>query len=188
MQELLKKGTKVLLKKYEDLSSEIKDDLEEANGTRDYIESMAGKEVTLFNCFYDKESKSCWYEFEEDKDLTKLQRLLLAGLCDKPVTKVHSITNDFFEKIISIPGEETKIESLAQTVGMMISEDYKERFKAEYYQLKIRKDKLQNMFDNWDNLSFTPTCPKELYKVQLGLMDGYLRLLEERAKLEKVDL
>lgn len=186
MQELLKKGTKVLLKKYEDLSSETKDDLEEAKATREYIENMAGKEVTIFNGFYDKESKTCWYEFEEDKDLSQIQRKFVTIMCGKPVTKEHSLHPEFFEKIISTPNE--KIESLAQTVGMMISEDYKERFKAEYYQLKIRKDKLQNMFDNWDNLSFTPTCPKELYKVQLGLMDGYLRLLEERAKLEKVDL
>ena len=76
MQELLKKGTKVLLKKYEDLSSETKDDLEEAKATREYIENMAGKEVTIFNGFYDKESKTCWYEFEEDKDLSQIQRNL----------------------------------------------------------------------------------------------------------------
>lgn len=188
MEELLKKGTKVLLKKYEDLSSEIKDDLEDANGTRDYIENMAGKEVTLLNCFYDKATKTCWYEFEEDKDLTRLQRVLLAPLCNKPITKVHSLTNDFFEKIISTPGEETKIESLAQTVDMMLSMDYKERFKAEYYQLKIRTTKLQRMYDNWDSLSFTPTCDKDTYKTQLTLMKGYLSILEERAKLEKVDL
>ena len=38
----------------------------------------------------------------------------------------------------------------------MTSKDYKERFKAEYYQLKIRYEKLDAMIKNWDNLSFEP--------------------------------
>lgn len=34
---------------------------------------------------------------------------------------------------------------LKDTIEMMNSEDYKERFKAEYYQTKIRYDKLHSM-------------------------------------------
>ena len=40
---------------------------------------------------------------------------------------------------------------LKDTVEMMLSDDYKERFRAEYWQLKIRYDKLRKMVDNWDN-------------------------------------
>lgn len=36
---------------------------------------------------------------------------------------------------------------LPETVEMMNSKDYKERFKAEYYQLKIRVNGLKAMLD-----------------------------------------
>ena len=77
---------------------------------------------------------------------------------------------------------------LKDTVEMMLSDDYKERFKAEYWQLKIRHDKLQKMVDNWDNLDFTPTCPFSTYVYQLIAMEDYMAALEHRAKLEGVEL
>lgn len=39
---------------------------------------------------------------------------------------------------------------LQDTVKWMVSEDYKERFKAEYHQLKIRHDGLKYMLHKWD--------------------------------------
>ena len=39
---------------------------------------------------------------------------------------------------------------LSNTVDKMLSEDYKERFIAEYQQLSIRHDGLKKMLDNWD--------------------------------------
>lgn len=76
------------------------------------------------------------------------------------------------------------------TVEMMNSEDYKERFKAEYYQLKIRLTKLQDMLDKWDKniLPFTPTCPRSIYDKQVKGMLLYLETLEERAAIENVEL
>ena len=45
---------------------------------------------------------------------------------------------------------------------MMLSEDYKERFKAEYYQLVNRYKNLKAMLEKWDNgtLGFTPDCTR----------------------------
>lgn len=43
---------------------------------------------------------------------------------------------------------------LKDTVTLMVSSDYKERFKAEYYQLKIRLEKLKCMLQKWDNGKF----------------------------------
>ena len=40
---------------------------------------------------------------------------------------------------------------LRDTIEMMNSEDYKERFKAKYYQVVIRYQKLKSMLDKWDN-------------------------------------
>lgn len=40
---------------------------------------------------------------------------------------------------------------LKDTIEMMQSADYKERFKAEYYQTKIRYDKLHKMCLRYEN-------------------------------------
>lgn len=40
---------------------------------------------------------------------------------------------------------------LLDTVEMMNSSDFKERFRAEYYQLKIRKEGLANMLKKYKN-------------------------------------
>lgn len=77
---------------------------------------------------------------------------------------------------------------LRDTVKMMNSEDYKERFKAEYYQVVIRYQKLKSMLDKWDNnqLGFTPTCPRSTYNMQITAMINYIAVLEARAAMEGV--
>lgn len=78
--------------------------------------------------------------------------------------------------------------TLKETVDAMLSEDYKERFKAEYHQLRIRYNKLHDMVTHWEELEFKPTCSKELYKHQLEAMAQYMFILRERANLEHVEL
>ena len=79
---------------------------------------------------------------------------------------------------------------LSETAKMMLNVDYKERFKAEYWQLKIRYDKLCDLVKKWQNneLDFQPTCPREIYDRQLKAMNDYLQILIERANLEKISL
>jgi len=79
---------------------------------------------------------------------------------------------------------------LRDTIEMMNSEDYKERFKAEYYQVVIRYQKLKSMLDKWDNdqLEFTPTCPRSTYNMQITAMTDYIAVLEARAVMEGVEL
>ena len=79
---------------------------------------------------------------------------------------------------------------LRDTVEMMNSEDYKERFKAEYYQVVIRYQKLKSMLDKWDNdqLEFAPTCPRSTYNMQITAMTDYIAVLEARAVMEGVEL
>ena len=66
----------------------------------------------------------------------------------------------------------------------------KEKFKAEYYQLKIRYQKLKIFLDKWDNgeLDFDPTCPRSIYDRQIQGMEIYLDALADRAELECVEL
>lgn len=79
---------------------------------------------------------------------------------------------------------------LKDTIEMMNSSDYKERFKAEYYQTKIRYDKLHDMCIMHDagTLPFTPTCSRELLVKQQRYMGNYLRCLEVRAQIEGITL
>ena len=82
------------------------------------------------------------------------------------------------------------MDNLKDTVELMESADYKDRFKAEYYQLKIRYEKLKAMLDKWDNgsLEFAPTCPRETYDNQIKGMEIYLDVLVDRAEIEGVEL
>lgn len=79
---------------------------------------------------------------------------------------------------------------LKDTVDLMNSEDYKERFKAEYFQTKIRYEKLSNMLIKYEarTLNFAPSCSKEVLEDQLYYMNEYLRTLKIRAEIEKIDL
>lgn len=83
-----------------------------------------------------------------------------------------------------------KNEELAKTCEGMVSPDYKERFKAEYLQLKNRLEGLKRMLKAWDDgkLNFTPTCPRDLYDKQIEGMELYLKVLAQRATIEKVEV
>lgn len=82
------------------------------------------------------------------------------------------------------------MKDLKETTDLMASADYKERFIAEYEQVRIRLVKLVSMCDKWDKgvLDFTPTCPRELYGDQIFYMYGYLTVLRTRARLEGIKL
>lgn len=77
---------------------------------------------------------------------------------------------------------------LADTAEMMMSEDYKERFRAKYGQVAIRHQKLKAMLEKWDKgeLNFTPTCPRSTYDLQIKAMADYIAVLEARAVMEDI--
>ena len=79
---------------------------------------------------------------------------------------------------------------LQVTSEMMNSKNYKDRFIAEYFQVKIRLDKLKQMLKKWaeDNLDFFPSCPRSTYDMQVEAMTYYKNVLEARAKMENIVL
>lgn len=90
---------------------------------------------------------------------------------------------------------------LENTVDMMTSEDYKERFKAEYYQTKIRYEKLHafnikidaaNIMRHKRDASSVEMpkhdCPDHLLQRQESVMKEYLDILETRAAIERIEL
>ena len=77
---------------------------------------------------------------------------------------------------------------LKDTIDLMQSEDYKERFKAEYQQNVIRFQKIRAMLEKWDKgeLDFTPTCPRMIYDGQVQAMSDYCSALIARAAMEHI--
>ena len=80
--------------------------------------------------------------------------------------------------------------NLNDTVKMMNSSDYKERLKAEYWQTKIRYEKLHRMTVRYEagTLDFEPSCELGLLLEQKKYMGLYLNRLEVRAAVEGIDL
>lgn len=79
---------------------------------------------------------------------------------------------------------------LQDTISLMNSGDFKERFQAEYFQLKIRYTGLKAMLEKYKagTLAFQPKCSYELFLTQLIYMEGYMKVLEERANIEDIEL
>lgn len=80
--------------------------------------------------------------------------------------------------------------TLTQTVSKMLSDDYEDRFIAEYYQTKIRYNKLRHLITQIaaGTAEVTSKCPLHVLKAQLDDMDQYLADLEVRAEVEDIDL
>ena len=77
---------------------------------------------------------------------------------------------------------------LKDTALGMCDPDYKIRFRAEYHQVRIRAEKLENMIIKAEagKLDFTPTCPLDILRGQLSAMQRYLHYLRVRALIEGV--
>ena len=93
--------------------------------------------------------------------------------------------------------------TLGDTITNMTSNDYKKRFCAEYWQTKIRYERLKQLcrkieaaqiansdFCTGPNCIEVPPhdCPYELLCEQLKIMGNYLKILEVRAVIEDVML
>jgi hypothetical protein len=79
---------------------------------------------------------------------------------------------------------------LKDTIEGMISDDYKERFIAEYNQVRIRVAKLESMITKYykKELDFQPTTPIDVLVRQKIFMFRYMKILELRATYEGIDL
>lgn len=83
---------------------------------------------------------------------------------------------------------------LKETIESMCSDNYKERFVAEYHQVKIRYEKLKNFCNKIEveeMLGKEVTkhdCPLELLREQQKYMGLYLSILEKRALIENIVL
>lgn len=82
------------------------------------------------------------------------------------------------------------INTLEDTAALMQSTDYRDRFRAEYHQVRIRYYKLRAMVEQMDKgkLDFKLACPYDVLMDQLTYMQRYMLILEHRAELEDIRL
>ena len=80
--------------------------------------------------------------------------------------------------------------NLEDTIELMKSSDYKERFIAEYMQTKIRYNNLHRIIVKYDagTLDFELNTPISILKNQKFVMGQYLNQLEIRAEIEGIKL
>ena len=85
---------------------------------------------------------------------------------------------------------------LEVTVPLMLSDDYKARFVAEYRQTKIRYERLKKFCNRIEAAMSHPgkvempkhDCDLELLRGQQSAMGNYLHTLEIRAVIEHIEL
>lgn len=90
--------------------------------------------------------------------------------------------------------KEENNKELKETIESMCSDNYKERFVAEYHQVKIRYEKLKNFCNKIEVETMLGKevtkhdCPLELLREQQKYMGLYLSILEKRALIENIVL
>ena len=82
------------------------------------------------------------------------------------------------------------IKDLQETVYAMTSDDYKQRFIAEYTQVTIRANKLSDVINRYfnDTLDFKLECGIWLLVEQYMVMKHYIEILQKRAEIENINL
>lgn len=80
--------------------------------------------------------------------------------------------------------------TVADTADLMVSADHVDRFRAEYHQLRDRREKLVKMITDYHagKLNFEPDCSIDLLMHQAEVMQHYQTILEMRSKIEKIKL
>jgi hypothetical protein len=79
--------------------------------------------------------------------------------------------------------------NLSDTANLMSSNDWKDRFIAEYVQLQIRIIKLEEVLNNTsDSFSVLDSRTRALMMKQLDAMESYRNCLVKRADILGIDL
>ena len=127
------------------------------------------------------------------------------------ITLTHEEAKTICWGLIALGNENKAVETevkynspYERTVEGMLSPHYKERFKAEYQQTRIRYEKLKAFCNRIEAARRTQCdpfiesvkkvdmpghdCPYELLREQQSLMGQYLHILEVRAVIEGIEL
>ena len=122
----------------------------------------------------------------EDKDL--------CGICELNILRRKEVNKMDESKMMACSCK--PYNEFEETVPLMLSEDYKARFVAEYRQTKIRYERLNKFCNRIEAARRSGgkldmpkhDCDLDLLLEQLSAMGHYLHVLEIRAVIEHIDL
>ena len=146
---------------------------------------------------------------DTDRIMTFIDHLDPEALDEGEQSSIKDVCNEIIDSLTLLKKEKTCTPDDTEhrfpyhsTVDGMLSPDYKERFKAEYQQTKIRYEKLKAFCNKIEAAQRTQSdpfapkkaeepkhdCPVELLREQQGAMGQYLHILEVRAIIEGIEL
>lgn len=159
---------------------------------------------------FDTDGTLTFIDHLKEHTLDNSHKVDVAELCEEIVDRLNVVSTVFTQA----PKKENVDQGLVgamtggikynspyeKTVEGMLSVDYKERFKAEYQQTKIKWEKLKDFCNIIE--AATRTCPGDTQRVQMPkhdcpidllrdqqrAMGEYLHCLEIRAVIEGIDL
>lgn len=117
--------------------------------------------------------------YDSSCDFEPIDNIQSIELLDDPEYERIEEADDLQEKDITKPNRRRQPMS-----------DYKQRMIREHRELQERISKLAHMLEGYaeGTLGFTPACSFQLLESQLYAMGTYANILQERARIEQVDL
>ena len=151
--------------------------------------------LSISSSLGDRINKSVWIYVEyEGKDKIKSE-IYIDGELKSTAFSFNELFNSlrFYEIYGSCANnrkEDNKVTTytMNDAVGMVLSEDYKERFIAEYVETKIRYERLHNIIIRWYAGKADFVTDINLLEEQAKHMGNYLKILEIRAVKEDIEL
>ena len=116
----------------------------------------------------------------------------IEGTIVKAVKSVDvTVNKDKVKELIELD-KAIQTKELGRTVKDMISDNYEDRLRAEYNQLKLRRDKLQLYLEKHNSLNTTNEpevkSSTNLLIAQVNAMSAYLNILRERLDQEGISI
>lgn len=157
--------------------------------------SISNNLLSISSSLGNRINKSVWiYVGYEDKDKIKSE-IYIDGELKSTAFSFNQLFNSlrFYEiygNCANNHKEDNKVTTytMNDAVKMVLSEDYKERFIAEYVETKIRYERLHNIIIKWCAGKADFVTDIELLEEQAKHMSNYLKTLEIRAVKEDIEL
>lgn len=126
-------------------------------------------------------------EIDLQRQADIIARTLLDGqwsLQDKTGDLYITIPRDIMRHaFLNILFADRKYDALIDTIDLMVSDNDRDRLRAEYMQTKIRHDRMSDALISGQKIN-----DEYLFDVQFNIMKAYLSMLESRARKLGVDL
>ena len=157
--------------------------------------SISNNILSISPSFGDRINKTVWIYVEyEGRDKIKSE-IYIDGKLKSTAFSFNELFSqlrfwELYDNCANNHKEDNKVKTytMNDAVKMVLSEDYKERFIAEYVETKIRYERLHNIIIKWCAGRADFVTDIDLLEEQTKHMGNYLKTLEIRAVKEDIEL